>query len=337
MLSRVAETLYWLGRYLERAENTARFINSTTQVLLDLPRDAAFGWDVLLKVAGLDHVFAKHHPQLAQADEDSIVSFLIEDEKNPGSILSGIHNARENARTVREVLPMELWERINSLFLYIRDNAARAKIGRGPRNDVLQGVIGRLESIIGLLVGSMSRDVAYQLIKLGRNIERADMTTRIVDVNSAVRLPRDPALASVATERMWISTLNALSAYQMYRRHVGVHVVANAVVDYLLKDPHFPRTVLQCLAEVEGCLSVLPDHTDSMRRVRQAWRRIEQMQLDDLKPTVLHEYLDQVQSDLGAIHTAVAKQYFHLHQQANGNGSGNGHGEAVGQIQAQTA
>lgn len=314
MLSRVAENLYWMGRYLERAENTARFINSTTQVLLDLPRDASFGWDVLLKVAGLDHLFAERHPELAHADEDSIMPFLIEDEENSSSILASIHNARENARTVREVLPMELWERINSLYLYIRDNAERARLGRGPRSDLLQGVIGRRESIIGLLTGSMSRDVAYQLIKLGRNIERADMTTRIVDVNSAVRLPRDPALAALTTMRMWMSTLNALSAYQMYRSHVGVHVRGNDVVDYLLKNPHFPRTVLFCLAEIEGCLSVLPNHAVAMKKVRQAWRRVDGMQLADLKPTVLHEYLDQVQSDLGAIHAAVARQYFHLHQ-----------------------
>jgi uncharacterized alpha-E superfamily protein len=316
MLSRVAENLYWMGRYLERAENTARFINSATQVLLDLPKEAAFGWDVLLKVAGLDHEFAARHPELAQIDEDSIIPFLVEDEENPSSILSSIHNARENARTVREVLPMELWERINSLYLYARDNAARAKQGRGPRHEFLQGVIGRRESIIGLLTGSMSRDVAYQMIKLGRNLERADMTTRIVDVNSAVRPPRDPDLAALAAMRMWMSTLNALSAYQMYRRHVGVHVRGGDVVNYLLKDPHFPRSVLHCLAEIEGSLSVLPDHAGAMRRVRQAWRRVEAMQLDDLKPTVLHEYLDQVQSDLAEVHAAVAQQYFHLHHAA---------------------
>lgn len=317
MLSRVAENLYWMGRYLERAENTARFINSTTQVLLDLPRDASFGWDVLLKVAGLDDIYGEHYPQI---DEDSIVRFLVEDERNPSSILSSIHHARENARTVREVLPMELWERINSLYLYIRDNAERAKIGRGPRNEVLAGVIGRRESIIGLLTGSMSRDIAYQLIKLGRNVERADMTTRIIDVNSAVRLPRDPALTAVATERMWMGTLNALSAYQMYRNHVGVHVRPNEVVHYLMKNPHFPRTVLHCLAEIEGCLSVLPDHQAAMKKVRQAWRRVEAMQLADLQPAVLHEYLDQVQTDLGEVHNAVAHQYFHLHHENLGAG-----------------
>jgi len=141
------------------------------------------------------------------------------------------------------------------------------------------------------------------------------MTTRIIDVNSAVRLPRDPALAAVTTERMWMSTLNALSAYQMYRRHVSVHVRANDVVDYLLKNPHFPRTVLHCLGEIEDSLSMLPDHRDAMKRVRQTWRRVNGMALADLKPTVLHEYLDQVQSDLGELHNAIAKQYFHWHQQ----------------------
>lgn len=313
MLSRVAENLYWMGRYLERAENTARFINSATLVLLDLPKDAAFGWDVLLKVVGLDEIFSARS---AVVDEDGIMPFLIEDETNPSSILASIHQARENARTVREVLPMELWERINSLYLYARDNAARTRQGRGPRGEVLSGIIGRRESIIGLLTGSMSRDVAYQCIKLGRNLERADMTTRIIDVNSAVRLPQDPALATVAGERMWMCTLNALSAYQMYRRHVNVHVRSDEVVDYLLRNPHFPRTVLHCLAEIEGCLSVLPGHREAMKTVRQAWRRVEGMRLGGLKPTVLHEYLDQVQCDLGAVHDAVAKQYFHLHRAA---------------------
>jgi uncharacterized alpha-E superfamily protein len=208
---------------------------------------------------------------------------------------------------------MELWERINSLYLYIRDNSGRVNVGRGPRNEVLAEVIGRRESILGLITSSMSQDVAYQFIKLGRNLERADMTTRIIDVNSAVRLPREPALAALTIERMWMSTLNALSAYQMYRRHVGVHVVPDAVVDYLLKNPHFPRTVLHCLAEVEGCLSVLPEHKETMKSLRKAWRRVEGMKLAALKPTVLHEYLDQVQRDLGEVHLAVAGKYFHRH------------------------
>lgn len=314
MLSRVAESLYWMTRYLERAENTARLINSTTQVLLDLPRGAHFGWDVLIRVVGLDKQVRERDIKL---DEASIMAFLIGDEENPSSILSSIYFARENTRTFREVLPMELWERINSLYLYIRQNAWRANLGRSERYEVLQGVIERRQSIIGLLVGSMSHDVAYQFLKLGRNLERADMTTRIVDVNSAVLLPTDPALAIPAMERLWMSTLNALSAYQMYRRHVGVHVRAHDVVEFLLKNPHFPRTVCHCLNEIEGCLSVLPHSDAAMRSARQAWRRLDRMELEGLAPVVLHEYLDQVQADLGDIHTAVSRQYFYLHHVPN--------------------
>jgi uncharacterized alpha-E superfamily protein len=310
MLSRVAENLYWMTRYLERAENTARLINSSTQVLLDLPRGASFGWDVLISVVGLDGLVRERGIML---DEASIMRFLIQDEDNPSSILSSIHYARENTRTFREVLPMEIWERINGLYLYIRQHAQRATRGRGERYEILNGVIERRQSIVGLLMGSMSHDIAYQFLKLGRNLERADMTTRIVDVNSAVRLPEDPALVEPAVERLWMSTLNALSAYQMYRRHVGVHVRSQDVVQFLLKDAHFPRTVRHCLDEIEGCLSALPNHQEPMKSARLAWRRLDRLQLDGLASEELHDYLDQIQEDLDGIHAAVAKLYFHLH------------------------
>ncbi|MBU1665010.1 MAG: alpha-E domain-containing protein [Gammaproteobacteria bacterium] len=312
MLSRVAESLYWMARYLERAENTARFINSTTQVLLDLPRGASFGWDALLKVAGLDALYNKHY---VSANEADIMRFLIMDERNPGSIVASIHSARENTRTFREVLPMEIWERINGLYLYTRDNAARATHGRSQRWEVLNGVIERRQSVIGLLMGSMSQDVSYHFLKLGRSLERADMTTRIVDVNSAVRMPEDAAAATLARERLWMSTLNALSAYQMYRQHVGVHIEGPAVVNFLLRDPHFPRTVAHCLGEIENCLSLLVNYHGPLQVARHTWRRLEAMNLDDVSPVPLHDHLDQLQADLGELHNAISRQYFTLHQQ----------------------
>lgn len=312
MLSRVAESLYWMARYLERAENTARFINSTTQVLLDLPRGASFGWDTLLKVAGLDALYNKHY---VTANEGDIMRFLILDERNPGSIFASIHSARENTRTFREVLPMEIWERINGLYLFTRENAARATHSRSQRYEVLNGIIERRQSVIGLLVGSMSHDLAYQFLQLGRNLERADMTTRIIDVNSAVNLPIDTT-AEMARERLWMSTLNALSAFQMYRQHVGVHVTGPEVAKYLLTDPHFPRTVSFCLGEIESSLSVLTDYHAPLHAARVAWRRLEGMNFDDVSPAVLHEHLDQIQADLGSLHNAISRKYFSLHQHA---------------------
>jgi uncharacterized alpha-E superfamily protein len=310
MLSRVAESLYWMTRYLERAENTARLINGTGQVVLDLPRGASFRWNNLISVVGLDELF---HESYAQADENSVMRFLILDARNPSSILCCIQNARENTRTFREVLPAESWERINSLYLFLERNAARAAQGRLARYQVLNEVIERRQSIIGLLMGSMSMDLAYQFIRLGRNLERADMSTRIIDVNSAVLLPQEGS-TEAEVERLWMATLNALSAYQMYRRHVSVHVRGRQVLEFVLKDPLFPRTVHCCLNELESCLKALPNHALPLQAVREARQRLLGTQFDTIKLDALHDSLDQVEADLGAIHQAVSKQYFHLYQ-----------------------
>jgi uncharacterized alpha-E superfamily protein len=312
MLSRVAENLYWMARYLERAENTARLINTTTQVLLDLPRRASFGWDILLKVAGLDRSFVELYHQ---PNEANIMRFLIQDERNPSAIVTSIRGARENARTFREILPKEFWERVNGLYLFMREHARSAAQSRAQRYDVLNQVIERCQSLVGLLAGCMSHDLAYQFIELGRNIERADMTTRIVDINSAVLLPRGDPTMEPLQERLWMSVLKALSAYQMYRRHVDVHVRGHDVLSFLLLDSHFPRTVRHCLGKIDESLSILPNHAEAMKTVRRAWRRLMGLRWEGLTPAVLHEYLDQIQADLGAVHVAVSNQYYYQQYQ----------------------
>jgi len=311
MLSRVAERLYWMSRYLERADNTARLINSITQVLLDLPLGVKFGWDILIKILGLDDLFLQHH---SKANENNIVHFLIQEEKNPGSVVSCIRLARENSRTLREILPTEFWERVNGLYLYIQRNASGARHGRSQRYEILSQVVERRQSLVGLVTNSMSRDIAYQFIKLGQNLERADMMTRTVDVNSEVLLPEDPIIAVPTQERLWMATLTAISAYQMYRRQVGVHVYGKEAAHFLLNDPHFPRTTSYCLGEIEGCLAVLPDHEIPMKLTRSTYRRLELAPLGEKNSVTLHEYLDQIQEDLGAIHEAISRQYFYLYQ-----------------------
>ena len=312
MLSRVAEHLYWMTRYLERAENTARLSNATTQVVLDLPRGASFGWDVLLKVAGLDGVFHEAH---TKHDEASIMRFLVSDEKNPGSIISCIRSARENCRTLREVMPRLAWERINALYLFVNSRAAQA-VERSHRYGILEEMIERRQSVIGLLTDCMSHDVAYQFIKLGRYIERADMTTRIVDIHAAVLVPRQQVPEDPAIGLLWMGVLKSLHAYQMYRRHVSVHVRSADVVNYLLKDPHFPRTVRRCLDEVENCLAVLPHNVHPLKLLRVAQRRLDAMRVDSLTPSLRHEYLDAVQTDIAAIHQAIAAEYLQLYEQS---------------------
>jgi len=140
------------------------------------------------------------------------------------------------------------------------------------------------------------------------------MTTRILDVNSAVRLPDETAAAETARERLWMSTLNALSAYQMYRLHVGVHVSGPEVMRFLLADPHFPRSVSHCLGEIENCLCDLVNYEEPLKVARHAWKRLDGARLDDLTADNLHDRLDQMQGDLAELHTAISRQYFHLHQ-----------------------
>lgn len=313
MLSRVAENLYWMARYLERAENTARLINSTTQVLLDLPKGASFGWDVLLSAVGLDDLYNQFYDK---ANEQDIMHFLIQDERNPSSIAASVRHARENTRTFREVLPMEIWERINGLHLYTRDNAQRATSSRSRRYEVLAGVIERRQSVIGLLVGSMSHDLAYQFIKMGLNLERADMTTRLLDVNYAVKLPKDKAGAETARERLWMGSLQGLSAYQMYRQHVGMHVQGEDVVRYLLTDPHFPRSVMHCIGEIENCLTSLIDYQPPLNAARVIWQKLHQLELNAPNGQGYRDILDGIQVDIGDLHNAISRQYYYRHQVA---------------------
>lgn len=312
MLARVAENLYWMARYLERTENTARPINSTTHVLLDLPLGAAFGWVNLIEIAGLDNMFHQHYPD---ANEEAIMCFLIEDDRNPSSILSCVQYARENTRALREELPAEMWERINSLFLYVRKNAAIACRSRRDRYMVLNSVTEQRHAIVGLFSGTMGHDLAYQIIKLGRNIERADMTTRILDLNSAVQLPQDSVLHESIMERIWMSTLNSLSAYQAYRHLVSMHVRSREVINFLIGDIRFPRSVEHCLSEIGSCLKLMPKSQHLQNIVAQLRNKISQRHTGELGAVALHEYLDLLQAELGKIHDLLTYHYFHAYRE----------------------
>ena len=311
MLARVAENLYWMARFLERAENTARLINSTTHVLLDLPEGATFGWVNLTEIAGMDDLFTQNYPE---ANEESIMRFLIEDASNPGSIFSCIQYARENTRTLREVLPAEMWERVNSLYLYVRDNAHIACSSRRERYMVLNEIIQQRHAIVGLFAGAMAHDVAYQLIKLGRNIERADMTTRILDLHSAIIFPDESVIQEALMERIWMSTLDSLSSYQSYRRLISMHVRSDAAISFLLQDMRFPRSVAFCLSEIESCFKQMPKSQQLQQLTTQLRHKIAQYVTDKLDAIALHEHLDLLQIELGEIHESLLQNYFHAWQ-----------------------
>lgn len=314
MLSRVAENLYWMTRNMERAEDTARLINAVTLMSMDMPGDVRFGWSSLIRVAGLDHVFFEHY---AEANEASVMRFLICDENNPSSILCCITRARENTRTFREVLPWECWEWVNELYLYGKQNLV-GDLTRRRRYDVLQSVIRRRQSIVGLLSGTMSHDVAFQFLRLGRNVERADMTSRILDVSCAVIPPRTEIGTSQYSDLAWMNILKALSAYQMYRRYVSVHADGAKVIEFLLKNREFPRTITHCLKEMLEVLRQLPHPEPILATVRETLSLVERADSETLAQRGLHAFTDQIQLGLGQINDALRRHYFML---ANGAGS----------------
>lgn len=302
MLARVAENLYWMARYLERAEDTARLVNATTLMLMDMPRGAHFGWEDLLKVVGLAETF---HAFYDEASEAAVMRFLIQDERNPSSIFACVRHARENTRTFREVLPRESWEWVNELYLYTSAHKSGA-LDRRKRLEVLTEIIRRRQAVVGLLSGTMSRDEAFQFMRIGRNVERADMTSRVLDVSYAVNLPFQ---AGQFADLVWMSVLHALSAHQMYRRHVGVHAKGHKVVHYLLNDPRFPRSVRHCLAELQAALGELPGD-GPQRQVMSLICALDAADGRRLAQAGLHAFCDRVQAGLGALSDAIGQAYF---------------------------
>jgi uncharacterized alpha-E superfamily protein len=306
MLSRVAENIYWMARYIERAENTARLINVNTNLLLDLPKSANVGWMPIIEILGSKQLFKE---QYDSPEERNVLRFIIADQKNSGSIVSSLALARENARTIRDIIPRETWERINDLFLFAKGNA-QSGIARKHRYDFLSKTILGAQTITGQLAGTMLHDVGYDFLKIGRNLERADMTTRIIDVRSADLLEHEHEALTPYESIQWMSVLKSLTAYQMYRRSVQARVSRPYVLKFILKDRYFPRAVYHTLGEVESCLANLPRN----KEVKKQLGDLEQFILDAdpavLKQNELHKFIDEVQLKLIQFSSAITDTYF---------------------------
>jgi uncharacterized alpha-E superfamily protein len=312
LLSRVAEHLYWMARYLERAENTARLTNATSNLLLDLPKGVDLGWESLLGIMGSRAEFFQHYNVV---DERYLMRWLLADERNPGSLLGSLSLARENARILRDVLQRELWEEINDLYLMAKRDAAGA-VGRRKRYEFNRAVVSRRQAILGIVVGTTSRNDAFQFMVIGRNLERADMTTRILDAATVELMHSGDELRPFSNIR-WMSVLRSLTAYQMYRQHVQVRVRGPAVLRFLLQDRLFPRTVAFCLREIQICLegrdgaaAGLPNNQEPLRILGRVLRKIDQADVYALVESGLHQFIDEVQVGLIDIHTALSNSYF---------------------------
>lgn len=310
MLSRVAERVYWIGRYLERADNTARLASVYNNLLLDLPVNVSLGWDMLIRVTGSEEIFSEHYKQ---PSERNVIRFFLADERNPSSIHSSFHWARENVRTCREVLPSETWALVNELFVFVRDQAGDS-IARRERLRFLDRVVARCQRLRGLLTDNMSHDTGFEFLQLGRNLERADMTSRIIDTGALTigHLDAGENLPASVQGLLWVAVLKSLSAYQMYRQTVRRRINRRDVLQYLFLDERFPRTIRFCLSEIAGSLANLPRSEDTTRGVMHVMRMVREQSLASVAGAELSDFIDALQVELDGLHRGIAATWFEV-------------------------
>lgn len=306
MLSQTAERIYWFARYIERAENIARLILVRHQLILDLPKKIQPDWKLLVEMLGAHKDFEK---QKRSATEKNIISFIFSDPENAGSLISTIASARENMRTTREVMPSEMWECVNALYLSIVKRKGK-ELTRSNRHGVLDDIIKNCQQITGMLASTMNYDDAYQFILIGRHLERADMTTRIIDAGSA---SLSGAEADIAPYRnvLWISILRSLSAYQMYKLGVRRKVAPHHVLTFLLQSPVFARSAALNLQQIEQCVRKLSNHQQTLNATHTILSHLNEADLSKLRGPDLHQFVDELQAQFGVIHNSVVSTWLH--------------------------
>jgi uncharacterized alpha-E superfamily protein len=305
LLSRVAERLYWLARYLERTENTARLIKSYNNLIMDIPIGSEPSWMILVDILDERNRYVKI---FRNENEQNVHKFLVE----KPSVTCGIHysiaQARENMRTTRDVLPEEAWEYTNSLFLYSSENRTKQS-RRQARLAYLDEIIQRCQMISGLIDSTLPRDNAYHFIKIGCLIERADMTARITDVGAGDIIDRE-GINDAIDPILWGSLLEALSAKSAYRKAVSPIVEKNPIVDFLFKAESFPRSIYFCLREISIEIGDKPNRESVTKLLRSSMRKLRRFDASSLTREQLHEFIDKFQVSLIALNEEFYSSWF---------------------------
>jgi uncharacterized alpha-E superfamily protein len=310
MLSRVAESLYWINRYVERAENISRFVEVSEAMALDCPPGSAEPWLPLIEASGDRELFDKLHPS---GTPDDVATFLVRNEDNPNSIINCIAFARENARQIREVITTEMWEQLNDIYWTLLESET---FWNQPGQEQLRDIRRACQLFYGITDATLSRDLSWQFSRLGRLLERADKTSRILDVKYFLLLPSPDEVGGVLDELQWISLLRSAGAYQMFRQSRQQAIEPKAVAAFLLLNPIFPRSVRYCLERIHETLKIVkgesvpgaPDELECLSGLTLA--RWSYTSIDNLIAGGLHESIDDLQSDFNRLHELIEQRYF---------------------------
>jgi len=311
MLSRIAEAMYWMNRYVERAENYARFMDVNYNLALESAPDAEQQWKPLVMITGDWDLYSDKY---GKVEKNKVIYFMGFDPENPNSIYSTICMARENARAVRPELTKEVWEQINILYYKVKDGLNQQRwLNNGARlffKEIKEGC----QLLYGIYAITITRTDGWHFGKIGQLIERADKTSRVLDVKYHILLSDVKAVGSPIDISQWGALLKSVSAYDMYRKKFGKLTALN-ISGFLISDTVFPRSMLFCLINAETSLrAMLSKETQKDIPVLSELRLLRQkMQHTDIETIFshgLHEYIDTFQLNLNALSDTIYSTFF---------------------------
>jgi uncharacterized alpha-E superfamily protein len=311
MLSRVADSVYWMSRYVERAENVARFIEVNFQLTLDAPTSTDQQWLPLVNTSGDHDDFAKRYGTPSQ---ENVLKFLMTDSENPNSIHSCLRAARESARTVREIISSEMWLHLNKFYLLMNSAAADSRCLESPQ-DLLGEVKLASQLFNGITDSTMTHGEAWHFCRLARMLERADKTSRILDVKYFILLRSAEDVGTPIDDIQWAAVLRSASAFEMYRKRHG-RISPRGVVEFLLLDREFPRAIQFCLLAARDSLHAIsgtPLGTFRYPPEKSLGQLCSDLSFADLEEIIaygLHEYLDELQTKMNHLGVGIHETFF---------------------------
>lgn len=300
-----------MSRYVERAENVARFLEVNFQLMLDSPPGEDQQWQPLVNTTGDHEDFAERYKLPSQ---EKVIRFLTVDGQNPNSILSCLRSARENARTVREIISSEMWLHLNKFFLLVNSAAADSACVESPEN-LLDEVRMASHLFNGVMDATMTHGEAWHFAKLGQLLERADKTSRILDVKYFILLRSAADVGTPFDDIQWAAVLRSASAFEMYRKKLG-RISPRGVVEFLLLDREFPRAILFCMLTARDSLHAISGtplgsfRYSCEKLLGQLCSDLAFASVDEIIKMGLHEYLDDLQTRLNQVGQGIYDAFF---------------------------
>ena len=312
MLSRVADSIYWMSRYIERAENVARFVDVNLNLMLDLPMGSTQQWQPLIATTGDSKEFAERHGEPTQRN---VIRFLTFDAENANSIVSCLRTARENARSVRDVISSEMWEQVNQFYLMVNSVAAERKGSLGEPHEFFTSVKTASQLFAAVSDATMTHSEGWHFQRLGRELERADKTSRMLDVKYFLLLPTLADVGTTADDIQWAAVLRSASAFEMYRKRYG-RIAPDRVVEFLLLNPDFPRAIQFCLQGARQSVHAISGTAAGMfrnpaeRLLGELCSELAYSHIDTIIGGGLHEYLDGLQTKMNSVSDGIYETFF---------------------------